>query len=86
MHGPDSLAAAIPGNRSPGERNGPDSGGHDEHRAAATQNDRVSDRQRVGDMRTLPFVLAEDDQIGIAGVGADTIDKIAIELEPPRIG
>jgi hypothetical protein len=37
-------------------------------------------------MRTLPFVLAEDDQIGIAGVGADTIDKIAMELEPPRIG
>jgi predicted component of type VI protein secretion system len=45
----------------------------------------MSDRQRVGYPRALPFVLSQDDQVGIASAIADTIDNVTIRFEPPRI-
>ena len=48
----------------------------------------MGDRQRVGYLRALPFVLAEDDQVGIASAIADTLDtldNVTIRLEPSRI-
>jgi hypothetical protein len=39
----------------------------------------------MGEVRGLSFVVAQDDQIGIARAIADTVDNITIGLEPPRI-
>src|SRR5664279_979802 len=55
-HGPDGLAAAIPCNRNFSERNWPNGCRHHKYRATTTRDDGVSDRQRMGDVRTLPFV------------------------------
>src|SRR5665647_2212062 len=81
MHGPDGLAAAIPCNRDSRERNWSNGCGHHKYRATTTQDDRVSDRQRVGYLWALPFVLAQDDQVGIASAIADTMDNITNRLE-----
>src|ERR1035437_423591 len=86
MHGPDGLAAAIPCNPDFSERIWSNGCGHHKYWATTTQDDRVSDRQRVGYLRALPFVLAQDDQVGIASAIADTMDNITIRIEPPRIG
>jgi hypothetical protein len=39
----------------------------------------------MGHHRILPFVLAQDDQVGIASAITDAIGNITIRLEPPRI-
>jgi hypothetical protein len=42
----------------------------------------MSDRQRVRFGGTLPLVLAKDDKVGVARLGADPPDDIAGCLEP----
>jgi len=79
---PDGLAAAIPGHGNPGERARPHVSGRDQDGATAAQDDRVSDRQRVGFGGTLPLVLAKYDKVGVAGLGSDPPADIAGCLEP----
>ena len=45
----------------------------------------MSDRQGVGFRRALPFVLASNDKVRVAGSVANTLDDVACRLERARV-
>src|SRR5258708_38167620 len=68
MGRPDGFAAAIPGDDDLLKRASLRDSRYDQHRAAASEDDRVCDRQRMGFRRALPLVLTKDDKVGGASV------------------
>src|SRR5258708_22118360 len=78
----DGFAAAIPGDDDLLERASLHDSRYDQHRAAASEDDRVCDRQRMGFRRALPLVLTKDDKVGVASVAVNALSDIIFRLEP----
>ena len=81
MDRPDGFTATVPGDGNPRERARLHSRRQHQHRAAALQDNRVGDWQRMGFKRSLPLILANDDKVSVASFLADAA-KLSLDVSP----